>query len=369
MSIKSNKFLRFFGTILAILVLVELGARAGTWVFFKISRTTGCAPFGELCEFASIYGPIDTPLSLTHNPYLGLDVKPNYKDFDAKRRLASTDSHGFRSKYERSKTKDPSRLRILAVGDSFTFGFGANDDETFPAYLETIYEDVEAINAGVLSFGLDQIYLKAGMLTKEFSPDVLLVGLITHDLVRITTRHYAGRKPVFKKIDGEWKLTGTPVPTRKERLKRQLPLIIAFPKLQIDILLRPSKSETDETIAELSEWLVLQIVREAQELNIRPVFVLMPQRLELAPTESMGIIGKKQYELLHQKYELLLQIYNQHQLEYVDLFPEFFELLETHGWQDFETKYLADLHFSSKGYEIVAKAVGEYLNLTPVSTQ
>ena len=362
MSIKSNKFLRFFGTVLAILVLVELGARAGTWVFLKFFRFHGCAPYGEFCEFASLYGPVDSPRYLIHNPDLGFDVKPNFKNFDNKQRMISTDSNGLRSERERSLTKDPTNLRILAVGDSMMFGIGADDQGTITAHLEKSFNNVEVLNAGTPGYGLDQVYLKAKTMMKRFSPDVLLVGLITHDLDRLTTRHFSGAKPVFKKVDEKWTLTGSPVPTRQQRLKRQLPLIIALPKLLLDISLRPSPSETDETIAELGEWLILEMRREAQKQNARPIFVLMPWRFELDPTQDMGLRGQKQYELL-------LQTCNQNQLECIDLFPQFRQVLKTHGWQDFEAQYLQKEHLSSKGYEIVAKAVGEYLNLTPVSTQ
>jgi hypothetical protein len=164
------------------------------------------------------------------------------------------------------------------------FGIGADDQGTITAHLEKSFNNVEVLNAGTPGYGLDQVYLKAKTMMKRFSPDVLLVGLITHDLDRLTTRHFSGAKPVFKKVDEKWTLTGSPVPTRQQRLKRQLPLIIALPKLLLDISLRPSPSETDETIAELGEWLILEMRREAQKQNARPIFVLMPWRFELDPT-------------------------------------------------------------------------------------
>lgn len=79
------------------------------------------------------------------------------------------------------------------------FGIGADDQGTITAHLEKSFNNVEALNAGTPGYGLDQVYLKAKTLMKRFSPDVLLVGLITHDLDRLTTRHYAGPNRCLKR--------------------------------------------------------------------------------------------------------------------------------------------------------------------------
>jgi len=65
---------------------------------------------------------------------------------------AHVNSHGYRGK-EFSAEKPEGVTRIMAVGDSFTFGVGAPDDETFAALLEQGLRkkgfSVEVINAGI----------------------------------------------------------------------------------------------------------------------------------------------------------------------------------------------------------------------------
>src|SRR6185436_4496340 len=45
-------------------------------------------------------------------------------------------------------------LRILAIGDSFTFGVGARQEETWPARLERRMRNVQVLNAGAPGFGV-----------------------------------------------------------------------------------------------------------------------------------------------------------------------------------------------------------------------
>ena len=68
-----------------------------------------------------------------------------------------------------------SKVRILAIGDSFTFGTGIDGDETWPARLEHALQQrsardssVAVINAGVPAYGLAQLR----DLTEEMLPKV-----------------------------------------------------------------------------------------------------------------------------------------------------------------------------------------------------
>src|SRR5262245_2842209 len=50
----------------------------------------------------------------------------------------------------------PGRRRILLVGDSFVFGWGVEEDETFAAEIERRLPDSEAVAMGVAGYGTDQ---------------------------------------------------------------------------------------------------------------------------------------------------------------------------------------------------------------------
>jgi PIN domain nuclease of toxin-antitoxin system len=71
----------------------------------------------------------------------------------------SISSQRFRGRRDFTAKPERGVLRIAVLGDSFTFGIGANDDETYPAVLQQLlqerlartgsYQGVEVLNAGV----------------------------------------------------------------------------------------------------------------------------------------------------------------------------------------------------------------------------
>lgn len=68
------------------------------------------------------------------------------------------DDRGFRSN---GSVPAGGSARVLALGDSFTFGLGVRDDETWPARLEQALRaaqasQVDVVNAGTISYGVFQ---------------------------------------------------------------------------------------------------------------------------------------------------------------------------------------------------------------------
>ena len=74
-------------------------------------------------------------------------------------------------------------LRIVSIGDSFTYGLRLRDDETFSAILANEL-DAEVINLGVNGFGIDQAVLRWERDGLPLGPDVVLLGYFIHDFHR-----------------------------------------------------------------------------------------------------------------------------------------------------------------------------------------
>ena len=83
---------------------------------------------------------------------------------------------------------DPEALRVLAIGDSTTFGWGVNDDQTYCAALDRqLHEHAlaprpEVMNAGVVSYDLKQSVRFLRRLVPNVHPKVVIVGLFWNDL-------------------------------------------------------------------------------------------------------------------------------------------------------------------------------------------
>jgi hypothetical protein len=108
------------------------------------------------------------------------------------------------------------RSTVMFLGDSFTFGAGVNDDQTFPFVLATEHwTDVRVINAGVGGWGLTQFHLRlTDALAQRPFPTVVFVVIIPHDLRRSHLRPpiVPGISRRLEWIDGQW-VPRTPVYT------------------------------------------------------------------------------------------------------------------------------------------------------------
>ncbi|MGH7301298.1 MAG: SGNH/GDSL hydrolase family protein, partial [Candidatus Rokuibacteriota bacterium] len=79
-------------------------------------------------------------------------------------------------------TRSPGTVRILVVGDSFTYGSGVTAEETYPKRLEWLFAErpgprVEVINAGVPGYGT---FHEAAFLRAEgwrYEPDLLVLQM------------------------------------------------------------------------------------------------------------------------------------------------------------------------------------------------
>ena len=101
----------------------------------------------------------------------------------------STNAQGLRMDYEVGP-HDGLRRRILFVGDSFTFGYGVEQGETFTDELQR--KGIDAINAGFASgFSTDTEYVYTREIGSRLSPDIVIVGVcIPNDLDDLATTRW-----------------------------------------------------------------------------------------------------------------------------------------------------------------------------------
>jgi len=96
-----------------------------------------------------------------------------------------TNSYGIRGP-EFSFDKPPGRLRIAAVGDSFTFGQGVEEDEAYAAVvgqaLRSAHVPAEVLNFGVPGHGTPQSVAMVRRKVVPTQPDLVLIGVFPNDL-------------------------------------------------------------------------------------------------------------------------------------------------------------------------------------------
>ncbi len=142
---------------------------------------------------------IDTDLGWHCAPNSTLHDKS--KDFDVSYQC---NEMGFRSHGHPSSGRT---TRVLTVGDSFTFGVGVGDDETFAAQLERGNPGMIVENCGMPGYGTDQMLCVIKKQVNAIQPNIVIVTFVKDDMNRSMTS-YRQRpawtlKPTFVLQDGE----------------------------------------------------------------------------------------------------------------------------------------------------------------------
>ena len=82
------------------------------------------------------------------------------------------DSHGFRN-----VGTWPTRADVVAVGDSWVFSYGVNDEETWPTRWSGACPGTRVINLGMSGFGPEQYTRAYERYGAPLHPKVLLYGI------------------------------------------------------------------------------------------------------------------------------------------------------------------------------------------------
>jgi hypothetical protein len=101
---------------------------------------------------------------------------------------------------------------ILASGDSFTLGSDVSDEESWPAYLETI-TGTPVVNAGAAGWGTDQIVMRAEEMIDIARPRTLIADFLWYDIGRAEEEiNFGAHKPYYTVEDNQLVLHNVPVP-------------------------------------------------------------------------------------------------------------------------------------------------------------
>jgi hypothetical protein len=141
-----------------------------------------------------VFWPQDLPFFSTlfvEDPVVGMRHLPHTRAPMASETgavLVRTNSRGYRGR--EYPWASAAGFRILALGDSFAFGFGVEEDDTYLARLERALSasHVEVINAGLAGMGPDNEARLLAADGPDLRPDLVLVGFfVGNDLMDAVT--------------------------------------------------------------------------------------------------------------------------------------------------------------------------------------
>jgi hypothetical protein len=159
-------------------VVILLDAAVG-WVFLRDGRFQGrpVPPY----ELTGKTPPSGMSSLTAFDPLLGWTSRPDATSADGRVHINAA---GARGRRESPARKPAGVLRVVAFGDSYTFGAEVADEETWCHLLERSRAGLEVINFGVVGYGTDQACLRYMHHAKEFEIDVVLCGFMPKDALR-----------------------------------------------------------------------------------------------------------------------------------------------------------------------------------------
>ena len=287
-----------------------------------------------------------------YDPLLGWTSPPatHWPDYYGPGDHCTFNARGFRALEEYADAPPKGRVRVLVLGDSFAFGLGVGDDDTFPAQLERRHPRVQAVNLAKSSYGLDQAVLRYERDASGMDADIVLLAVIDDDLNRSRSDHFNGYrpKPRFRVVDGgELQLTGTPVPNFSGPitgpimfLRRSALFLIAR-----QYLAESFRKQDDVT---LTLGILGRLRRLADERSHEVALAYLPTISELHSDELLPLAA------------LLEQYANQNSVPFVQT-ASAFDGLDAEGID--ECFLEVNGHYSARGNGLVAEALAAALGL------
>ena len=287
-----------------------------------------------------------------YDPLLGWTSPPStrWPDYYGPGEHCTFNARGFRALEEYADAAPDGRVRVLVLGDSFADGLGVGDKDTFPAQLERLHPRVQAPNLAKISYGLDQAVLRYERDAKDMDADIVLLAVIDDDLNRARWERFNGYwpKPRFRIAnDGELELTGTPVPNFSLPVSGPVAFLQRSALFLIvrQYLAESFRKKDDQALA----WGILDRLRRfAGERGHEVALAYLPTIPEVKTGELLPLA------------RLLEQYAHQKGLRFVQAASTF----EGLGAKRIDECFLeVNGHYSARGNELVAQALGAGLGL------
>lgn len=219
-----------------------------------------------------------------YDPFKGWISKPNLRDVKVfGNKILNTNSKGFRGKKDFPHIKNTEKLRILILGDSFTFGDEVSDDETYSYYLQEMLPHTEVINKGVHGYGHDQMLILLKEEGVKYKPDIVILGFLPADMSRNLLKFRDFAKPRFVLKRGELMLTGTPVPRPEDILqwdwtRPRIFDMFSIMRHKVKVLSGVHKKE----IEDITTAILTDMIELIKSIHAIPILVYLPAGREIS---------------------------------------------------------------------------------------
>lgn len=302
----------------------------------------------DIANYFSIY---------RYDRLLGWNPRANLKNHDiGSGAFLSTNSQGIRGTKEYSTEKVGNTLRIITLGDSFTFGEEVSDNQTFSSFLERKIPGIEVINLGVGGFGHDQMLLKLETEGIKYHPDIVILGFLGTDMERniLSFRDYS--KPTFTLNKNNLEIKNNTIPPVSELLIKEnfkLKLIDLISLVNSTISEKQKEEETEKITKEIMN----EISKTALENKVRMVFIYLPVSREITTD------GHNQGEEFFNKYCQQAQNKNPELVNCLNLRPAFREASKKGN--KFRGGHYPG-HYDANAHSLIAGEISKFIKINNI---
>lgn len=224
-----------------------------------------------------------------------------------------TNSQALRNNDEFSISVPDGKIRIICSGDSFTFGYGVDNDNTWCQLLTTMMNrKLEAVNMGQGGYGIDQAYLWYKRDGVKFEHDIHVFAFIDGDFWRMQRNIFLGYgKPIIELENNVLVTKNIPVPPPiKHSNPRLRHCIRAINNLNVIKLIRSFLPHNENSYGKSKNYntqkVVSKIFEDLQKVNRAKqsilVLVFLPTKNDYTEKTSKPWQDFLYAEATHNKY-------------------------------------------------------------------
>ncbi len=234
-----------------------------------------------------------------HDSLLGWISKPgvNLRDLWGPGRSLYTNEHRIRSKVAHRQPVGPDEVGVVCSGDSFAFGEGVDNEQTWCHHLSLLEPSLVTFNLGQPGYGLDQAFLRYRRDGRAIDHSLHLFTFITDDFARMASaERFQVAKPLLRLVEGELVVDNLPLPRVGPTIRRwttRLGQDLRFVELGQRAMSRLpwSRSQVEGDVdTELLESVATQVFREVRQVTRDrggvAVFVYLPTLRDLESREE-----------------------------------------------------------------------------------
>ncbi len=239
------------------------------------------------------------------------------------------------------------KFRILAVGDSFTYGFKLTNASSWPKLTEKYlheagWDDIEILNGGRPGADTQFQYDLFRKYTSRYKPDMVIIGFLINDCAADVCSN-CGAVDLKRELDNiieqkkKWYSSRLLTTIRTAYYKHILT------KTTINEYFTPYRTESKE-LQECKEAF-LDFKKMSEAMNFKLIVVIYPKLYKLDEKHPF-----------HPIHDTMLRFFSSYDIEAYDLTPSFYGRKDIDLWVEG-----SDSHPNRKANKIAARRIGEII--------